>query len=84
MKGYFLRFTAEELQAVIDELDGCGLPGATSIREKLLSLQLRRSGSTAGVFEFRGLDCTFCAKMTSHFKKYKSSDPWVCDECGGP
>jgi hypothetical protein len=49
--------------------------------ERLLSLR-DRSKSTAGAYEFRSLECGVCKIQTPHFKKYKSANRWICDECG--
>jgi len=75
---YFrLRINVEERQTLIDELDGVD----PVLREKLLSLR-DQSKQTAGVYEFRGLDCASCGVQTPHFKLYKSNERWRCDECG--
>lgn len=75
MKQYVLKLTELEREHLLAELLECPL------RSRIFNLR-ERDDHTAGKFDFRGLECSYCGDTTSHFKKHKSNDGYVCDECG--
>ena len=84
---YNVCLTAEERQLVLDALRGSAVTDDVFTRrqaliDKLLKLRDKSNPSTAGIYEFKGLDCPLCNTTTPHYRKYKSQDKFTCDSCG--
>lgn len=83
---YCVCLTAEERLLALNALSEHSAPAVADFREalidKLLKLRDKSNPNTAGVYEFKGLDCPLCNTTTSHYRKYKSQDKFTCDSCG--
>jgi hypothetical protein len=84
---YNLCLTAEERQLALDALgehamaDGV-FESRQALAHRLSKLRDKSDPNTAGVYEFKGLDCALCSTVTPHYRKYKSMDRFTCDSCG--
>jgi hypothetical protein len=84
---YILHLTRDERDLLLDALSAVeSLPLTDERKVKLIrkisDVRDKSNSNTAGIYEFKGLFCTFCVTTTSHYKRYKSRDKFTCDVCG--